>query len=227
MEFNSIYKEYGFNKIEEKYQIFFEDRELLIKAFVHASFVSENNLNYQRLEFLGDSVLDIIISDYIYRNMPDKTEGDMSKFRAKIVSEVALAHLIRREGLDQYILLGKSILNDVEEYADSYVADVFESLVAAIYLDQGFVVAKKFVYDLIIPSFEQLISLENITDYKTRLQEILQVNGPINIKYVTVKNDAGFVSEVMLEGTKIGNGLGKAKKIAEQKAAKNAIEKMS
>lgn len=217
------YEQNNYKKLEEKYEIDFDDKQLLVKAFTHPSFAPENNHNYQRLEFLGDSVLQMVMSDYLYRTMPDYKEGEMSKTRAKLVSEYSLASIMRKNGLDKFILVGKSVLNDNEDFADSFVADVFESLVAAIYLDQGYLKAESFIKLLIIDNIDFLLSQDRIIDYKTRLQEVLQVNGTILIKYKSHKIESGFEAHVILEESIIGTGVGKSKKLAEQQAAKCAL----
>lgn len=223
-EFKKLYNEYSFNKIEEKYKLYFEDKELLVRSFVHSSLFSEINQNYQRLEFLGDSVLQVVVSDYIYRNFPEKREGEMSKTRSKLVSEPSLAQLVKSENLDQYLLIGKSLSNDYKE-SDSYISDIFESFVAAIYLDRGYNAAEKFIYDTVIAKWDTLINLEMSQDYKTKFQELVQQNGTVQIKYFSEKIDNLFEATVEVNDLRVGVGIGNSKKKAEQNAAKNALEK--
>ncbi len=223
-KFQKYYNERNFNEIEKKYGIEFKDKDLLVKAFVHPSLFAENNSNYQRLEFLGDSVLQMVVSDYMYRTKPDQREGQMSKERAILVSEFSLSFLIKREGLDKYLLLGKSILKDNAELSNSYVSDVYESFVAAIYLEKGYAAAEKFIFKTLIANIPELLAQDVAKDYKTTLQEELQVNGTINIKYETKRVDEIFQSHVYLENVEIGTGTGKTKKAAEQQAAKSALQ---
>ncbi len=222
-KFQKYYFEKNFNEIEKKYNITFEDKDLLVKAFVHPSLFAEKNDNYQRLEFLGDSILQMVISDYMYRTRPNQKEGQMSKERAILVSEFSLAFLIKKEGLEKYLLLGKSILRDNVELSNSYVSDVYESFVAALYLDRGYAVAEEFIKNTLIKNYDLLMDQDVAKDYKTALQEELQVNGSINIKYNTYRNNKEFRSDVYLEDAKIGTGYGKTKKAAEQQAAKTAL----
>ena len=114
MDFDLAYEELEFNKVEEKIGVIFDDKKLLVKAFVHPSVCSEPNMNYQRLEFLGDAILQLVVSDYMYRFQTEKTEGDMSKERALLVSKNSLALIIKEEELHHFLMLGKSILTDTK-----------------------------------------------------------------------------------------------------------------
>lgn len=224
MDYLELYNQKHFKLIEEKYDICFDDKQLLVKAFIHPSLAPDINNNYQRLEFLGDSILQLVVSDYMYRHMNAKTEGQMSKERAILVSENSLALIIKAEGLHEFLQLGKSILKENTELSDSYIADIYESFVAAMYLDMGYEVAAEFIIDTLIKRIDILLSQDTARDYKTTLQEELQKNGPIKITYLTVKVEDGFKASVYLEDLFIGQGTGKSKKIAEQQAAKNALE---
>lgn len=219
-KFLKHYEENNFHLIEEKYQLPFTNKELLVCAFIHPSLYAENNENYQRLEFLGDSVLQMVISDYMYRTRYTQREGQMSKERAILVSEFSLAYLIRKEGLEKFLLLGKSILKDSGELSDSYVSDIYESFVAAIYLDHGYKAAEKFIFDTLVANIEQLMNQDIAKDYKTKLQEELQVNGTINIRYETKRVDEVFEAQVFLENVEIGMGTGKTKKQQSNKLQK-------
>jgi ribonuclease-3 len=224
MDYLDLYNQKNFKLIEDKYNICFDDKQLLVKAFIHPSLAPDINNNYQRLEFLGDSILQLVVSDYMYRYMNTKTEGQMSKERAILVSETSLALIIKAEGLHEFLQLGKSILKENTELSDSYIADIYESFVAAIYLDMGYEIAAKFILDTLVNRIEELLSQDTAKDYKTTLQEELQKNGPIKISYQTIKIEEGFKASVYLEDLFIGQGNGKSKKIAEQQAAKNALE---
>lgn len=226
MNSKQLYSEYNFHEIEDKFNLQFEDKELLVKAFVHPSYNFEPNGNYQRLEFLGDSILQLVVSDYYYRQFPDQKEGDMTKQRAIVVNESSLAFVIKKYALEKYLVLGKSILSDNVELSDSYVADVYESFLAAIYLDFGMEVVTDFVKKTLIPEIDYLLCFEHNQDFKTQLQEIVQKNGAVKIIYSAEKVGNDFVADVLLEGIKIGSGTGKNKKAAEQAAAKSAIENM-
>lgn len=220
-----LYESNGFNQIERKYGLRFEDKALLVKAFIHSSYDFEINNNYQRLEYLGDAILQLIISDYMYRFLPNDREGVMSKKRSSLVSETSLAYLIRKEGLDKFIIFGKSMVNEGNIDSDSYVADVYESFIAAIYLDRGYDQAEEFVKRTLIKDWDKILGSEDNQDYKTKFQEIVQVNGPVSIQYKSIKVENDFRAEVTLEGITVGSGHGKTKKRAEQNAAKDAIGK--
>ena len=222
---HSIYNKYNFLKLEKKFDLYFEDKELLITAFTHTSEASEINMNYQRMEFLGDAVLQLIVSDHLYRNNSLQKEGVMSKVRAILVSEKSLLKIMEMENIDQYIIVGNSIIKDTnQEQKKSYIADIYESFVAAIYLDQGFEKASEFVEKTLLSRKKELIAAEEVQDYKTQLQEILQKNGAIEIKYETIKKEQNlFTSNVVVSGSNIGKGNGNNKKEAEQNAAKSAL----
>lgn len=220
MEF---YEQYKFSRIEKKYNINFEDKILLVKAFTHGSFNNLSLGNYQRLEFLGDAVLQMVVSDYMYRFNSYQNEGEMSKERGALVSEFSLAYIMRQEQLEKFILFGRSVKRSEIGNSDSYIADVYEAFVAAIYLDQGYNCAEKFIKETLISRIDEILSHDDLKDYKTELQEELQVNGAIDIKYECETLEESFKANVLLEGIKIGTGIGKTKKKAEQQAAKDAL----
>lgn len=222
----SIYQEKNFKEIEQKYKIKFEDKKLLVQAFSHGSFNVQDLGNYQRLEFLGDAVLQMVVSDYLYRLYPKESEGDMSKKRGALVSEFSLAYVLREEGLDKYILFGRSLKKVEVKNTNSYISDVYEAFIAALYLDKGYKMAEDFIRMTLLERQDQILEKDDLKDYKTILQERLQVNGNIEIKYTTELHDGVFVSKVFLEGNEIGNGSGKTKKQAEQRSAKEALSMM-
>ncbi|MGL4589742.1 MAG: ribonuclease III [Mycoplasmatales bacterium] len=219
----SLYELHNLHEVEEKINLEFEDKELLVKAFIHPSFNAEVNQNYQRLEFLGDAIAQMIVSDYLYRKYPQTREGDMSKTRSALVAAPSFGYLVNKLNLEQYIIVGPSMKNTTNIKKDSFKADIFESLLGAIYLDKGIMEAEKFVHETIIKNKRFLLSQEQIKDYKTQIQEKLQINGQIEISYKTEKQNEIFVAKLFVEGTIIGRGQGKSKKEAEQQAAKNAL----
>ncbi len=227
MDFLEIYKTHDFNNIEKKYNLNFDDKKILVKAFIHPSYISGINQNYQRLEFLGDSILDFVVADYMYRHLWNDSEGEMSRLRAALVSADALAYIVKKEELHHYLLVGKSLTLDNKEasnFSNSYVADIFESFVAAIYLDQGMLVAKEFIHEVLISNMEKITNKENVKDYKTTLQEILQQGGKVDIRYESIEVETGFRCELYYSNLLIGVGSGNTKKKAEQAAAKKAID---
>ena len=192
-------------------------------AVTHSSYTNENPSypDYERLEFLGDAVLEIIISDYLYKERKLE-EGIMTKMRASYVCEEACATYAKELGLDEDIRVGTG-----EEINTTIMADVFEAFVAAVYLDQGFEFTKKFVLDIIVKYIEN--EIEFLHDYKSKLQELVQTDRK-SLEYILVKeegpaHDKTFEVEVRIDGILYGKGIGNSKKKAEQEAAKEALEK--
>jgi len=208
----------------EKYGIIFNGIELLETALTHSSYSNEHGtLNYERLEFLGDAVLQVITSEYFYLNT-DLSEGDMSKIRASYVCEQALAEYSKKVGIDKYIKVGHGQEKDIN---DTIIADCFESVLGAIYLDQGFDIAKKYVYDVVIPYIEAKHTF--FGDYKSVLQELVQTDKK-SLEYVLINesgpaHDKRFMVEVRIDNIVYGVGVGRSKKEAEQKAACDAYKK--
>ena len=208
----------------EKYGIKINDGKLLDIALTHSSYSNEHDCeNYERLEYLGDAVLQVIISEYLYKNT-DLPEGVMSKTRASYVCEKALAEYANVIGYVPYIRVGHGQQGNVNE---TIIADIFEAILGAIYLDQGFDVAKKYIYDVVVPYIIE--GKQFFDDYKTALQEMVQTDKK-SLEYVLVSesgpsHDKTFVYEVVIDNIVYGRGTGKSKKDAEQEAAKDAIKK--
>lgn len=222
-------------ELETKLQYIFNDRTLLKMALTHKSYAYENpnsvsKIYDERIEFLGDSILSHIISDLLYAHEPNFSEGIMSKKRAAIVCESSLSAAMKRIGAQEYIYLGKCELSTNGKMKDAIIADAFEAILGAIYLDGGFDVAKHIALRLLDKEIKDVLSGKELnTDYKTKLQEKLQKNGTVKIEYILdnetgPEHDKTFEVSVYLEGKKIGSGSGKSKKQAEQMAAKVALE---
>lgn len=219
--------------LKNHFAIEFVDKKLLETAFTHTSYANEHRLlkisHNERLEFLGDAVLQLLISEYLYKKYPKKPEGDLSKLRAMIVREESLAGFARDCQFDQFIKLGKGEEKSGGRNRDTILGDAFEAFLGALLLDKDVAKVKKFIYQVMIPKVEAG-EFEMITDYKTHLQELLQVNGDVAIRYQVISetgpaHDKVFDVEVFVEGKSIGQGQGRSKKLAEQEAAKNAVEK--
>lgn len=219
--------------LKNRFAIEFADQDLLETAFTHTSYANEHRLlkisHNERLEFLGDAVLQLLISEYLYKKYPKKPEGDLSKLRAMIVREESLAGFARDCQFDEFIKLGKGEEKSGGRHRDTILGDAFEAFLGALLLDKDVATVKKFIYTVMIPKVETG-DFEMITDYKTHLQELLQVNGDVDICYQVTSetgpaHDKIFEVEVLVEGTSIGKGQGRSKKLAEQEAAKNAVEK--
>lgn len=208
----------------EKYGIKINNIELLETALTHSSYSNENNVeNYERLEFLGDAVLQLITSEYFFSST-DLSEGEMSKIRASYVCEQALAEYSKKIGIDKCIRVGHGQQKDIN---DTIIADCFESVLGAIYLDQGFLVAKKFVSEIVMPYIEAKHMF--FGDYKSLLQELVQTDKK-SLEYVLINesgpaHDKRFMVEVRIDNIVYGVGVGRSKKEAEQKAAYDAYKK--
>ena len=198
------------------------DNKILGVALTHTSYANEHNVpSYERLEYLGDAVLELIMSDYFYKNT-DYSEGKMSKVRASYVCEAALDKYAEVIHLRDYIKVGHSLESDINE---TITADVFEAVIATIYLNSGYNKAKEFVMDIAKPFI--LNNVKFMSDYKSYLQELVQTDKK-SLSYNVVKetgpsHDKTFEVEVEVDGIVYAHGIGKSKKEAEQNAAKNAI----
>ena len=213
----------------------FTDETLLETAFTHTSYANEHRLlkisHNERLEFLGDAVLQLIISEYLYTKYPKRPEGDLSKLRSMIVREESLAGFARDCQFDQFIKLGRGEEKSGGRNRDTILGDLFEAFLGALLLDKGVEAVKSFLYQVMIPKVEAG-DFERVTDYKTKLQELLQINGDVEITYQVVSETGpahakNFEVAVLINGRKSGQGQGRSKKLAEQEAAKNAFEKES
>ncbi len=208
----------------EKYGIYIKNKELLKTALTHSSYSNEHDCeSYERLEYLGDAVLELVVSDYLYNNYHD-TEGQMSKVRSSYVCESAACHYARLVGIDKEILVGNGQQSNINE---TIIADCFESVLGAIYLDQGFLCVKKFIDEIVIPFIEE--KHEFMKDYKSKLQEMVQTDKK-SLEYNIISetgpaHDKKFIIEVKIDGIVYGVGEGKSKKEAEQNAAFDAFKK--
>lgn len=201
---------------------------LFLTAFTHTSYCNEykNVESYERLEFLGDKVLDFIVSEYLYLNN-NVEEGIMTKIRASHVCEDALSEYSLKCGFDKYLRLGKGEELTGGRLKKAILADTFEAFIGALYIDQGMAKAKEFIYNTVINSIIKNEELFN--DYKSILQEMVQTNKK-SLEYILTKetgpsHDKMFEVNVVVENIIYGRGKGKTKKEAEQMAAKDALEK--
>ncbi|MBZ2022527.1 ribonuclease III [Streptococcus sanguinis] len=219
----------------ERFDLVFADETLLETAFTHTSYANEHRLlkisHNERLEFLGDAVLQLIISEYLYIKYPKRPEGDLSKLRSMIVREESLAGFARDCQFDHFIKLGRGEEKSGGRNRDTILGDLFEAFLGALLLDKGVEAVKSFLYQVMIPKVEAG-DFERVTDYKTKLQELLQINGDVEIAYQVVSETGpahakNFEVAVLINGRKSGQGQGRSKKLAEQEAAKNAFEKES
>ncbi|WP_041711431.1 ribonuclease III [Clostridium pasteurianum] len=217
-------------KLEQVLKVKFKNKELLRTAITHSSYANQKNIKYnERLEFLGDSVLQIIISEYLFLNYKDKTEGELSKKRALIVCENSLFKIATGWQLGEYIFMSKGEEITGGRTRVSILADCVEAIIAAIYLDKGFEFAKEFVLTNFYKTIEMAMRNQIILDYKTKLQEVLQKDGDVDIKYDLLKFEGPphrrkFYISVIFNGVLKGEGTGFSKKEAEQDAAQTALK---
>lgn len=219
-------------ELEKRLGYTFRDKKLLTRALTHSSYANEHKTkSYERLEFLGDSVLGFVTAEYLFENYPNLPEGQMTKTRASLVCEKSLCVFSRKIGIGEFMLLSHGELRTGGNERPSILADMFESITAAIYLDSGSLEeARRFILSYIAPA-AKTVNTKSFKDYKTTLQEIIQQNPEEQIRYV-VTGESGpdhnkhFVVEVHLNSNVIGKGGGRSKKEAEQEAARVALELM-
>ena len=223
-----------FKPLSEQLNIYFNDETILHQAFTHSSYVNEHrNQAYQdneRLEFLGDAVLELGVSQYLYRIYPKMAEGELTKLRASIVCEPALVGFANELSFDRYVLLGKGEERTGGRKRPALLADVFEAFIGALYLDQGFSVVLVFLEKYVFPKVEKG-AFSHAMDYKSQLQEVIQQNRHTEIEYEIVEekgpaHDREFIANVRLNAEVAGVGHGRTKKEAEQRAAKKALDQL-
>lgn len=216
--------------LEEKIGYSFQDRRLLENALTHSSYANEHRMakvpSNERLEFLGDSILGLVVADHLYRTRPDLPEGDLTRIRAALVCESSLVEVARGLNLGSYLKLGKGEDHGGGRARPSIQADAVEAMLAAVYLDGGIGQARKLIHRLVLNQEEARTAAGR--DYKTALQELVQrENGQILSYRLTGEkgpdHDKIFAMEVLLNGQSIGAGQGRSKKEAEQAAAKAAV----
>ncbi|MBP2642177.1 MAG: Ribonuclease 3 [Firmicutes bacterium] len=214
----------------------FNNRDLLVQALTHSSYANErkavSKLHNERLEFLGDAVLDLIISDYLYVKYDKLPEGELTKARAALVCEASLARAAAELKLGQYLLLGKGEAASGGRNRASILADAFEAVIGSVYVDCGLEKVCQIVINLLSHDLEVVESGGYINDYKTLLQEEVQKNGDAKIVYQVVAESGPdhskvFEVAVQVNGETRGAGQGKTKKEAEQHAAKQALSKLN
>lgn len=212
----------------------FQNVNLLKNALTHSSYINEGKWqqtgNNERLEFLGDAILDAVISDYLYRRLDHVEEGELTKLRAVIVCERSLAVCGNRVSIGSYLLLGKGEENSGGRSRCSIIADAMEAVIGAIYLDGGWSTVHNYVIRIFSELIEDAISGRLHMDYKTEIQEKLQSHGEAEICYVIEReegpdHDKTFYANLVFQGNVIGSGSGRSKKEAEQQAAKQALER--
>jgi len=220
--------------IEKRINYTFKNKKLLQIALTHSSKTNEDKSkeNNERLEFLGDAVLDLCIGAYLYKKLPNKKEGDLTKLRAMIVCADSLYLSSNKIELGEYILLGKGEINSRGKYKKNIIADAFEAVIGAIYLDSGYEKAGEIAISLLQDIIDKALDGKLTYDYKTILQEYVHANNITNFEYKLLKitgpeHAQEFTSEVLLDNKSVGIGTGHNKKESEQNAALKALGKLN
>ena len=214
----------------------FNDPSLLLQALTHSSYANENpniaHSSNERLEYLGDAVLGLVVGERLYRDFPDLSEGDMTKLRAYLVKQDTLAVVARNIGLGSELYLGKGEETSGGREKPANLAHALEAVIAAIYLDQGAKIAESLIWRLLVPELQSALLLGVVTDFKSRLQEYLQSQTQSPPSYHMLEaigpdHDRTFVVEVRSGNEALAQGVGKNKKAAEAEAARAALEKLT
>ncbi|MBA2878726.1 ribonuclease-3 [Anoxybacillus kamchatkensis] len=223
-----------FKQFQEQIGIFFRDEKLLIQAFTHSSYVNEHRKRLhednERLEFLGDAVLELTVSQYLFEQFPQMSEGELTKLRAAIVCEPSLVTFAHALSFGDLVLLGKGEELTGGRMRPSLLADVFEAFIGALYLDQGIEAVVQFLGKTMFPKIREG-AFSHVMDYKSQLQELVQRDGNGVLEYKILQergpaHNKEFVSRVSLNGEELGVGIGRSKKEAEQRAAQMALAKL-
>lgn len=212
----------------------FKNIELLNQALTHSSYTKyadPSAPNNEKLEYLGDAVIELVTSTYLYKKFPQMTEGELTKARAAVVYQDSLAQVAQELKFGEMLILGPSEDNEIGRSRPSTLEDVFEAFVGALYLDRGWMAAKKFVEEKLSARFKQVKQGHLITDHKSRLQEVLQREQGHTIEYIELKDygpphDKTFECAVKIDGKIRGRGIGKSKQSAEKEAAKEALKRL-
>ena len=220
----------NFEKIEKEIGYEFKNKQLLETALTHTSYAYEKKKqSNEKLEFLGDSILEFVSSEYIYHKYPNLKEGEMTKVRASVVCEKSLHEIAKMHNFSDFLYLGKSERISQKEVRPAIMADSVEAVIAAIFLDGGLEPAKKFIIKNLAKPIESATKHIGQKDYKTVLQEILQKNGNVDIEYIIIDekgpdHEKIFTAEVKVDDKVLATGEGKSKKLAEMQAAQKALE---
>ena len=222
----------NFEKLEKSIGYEFKNKELLKNPLTHTSYAYENNVeSNEKLEFLGDSILEFLSSKYLFNNYKNLKEGEMTKVRATVVCEESLHKIALKHNFSDFLYLGKSESSNKANLSKAILADSVEALIAAIYLDSGLEKAEEFIIKNLEESIKIASKNVGIKDYKTVLQEKLQMHGNVDIKYTILKESGPdhnklFESKVECNGKLLGTGTGKTKKASEMAAAKSALDNL-
>jgi ribonuclease-3 len=224
----------NFNTFQEQLGISFNDLGLLRQAFTHRSYLNEHrgevSGHNERLEFLGDAVLELISTHFLYEKFPNQPEGDLTAYRAALVNAVTLSEIAQKLGMNDYLLLSRGEAKDTGRARGVLLANAIEALIGAIYLDQGYDAARAFISEHLFPKIDEIIKERLWQDSKSALQEKVQDVDGVTPYYAVVKetgpdHDKHFVVGVYIKDVLVAEGSGKSKQEAEQSAAEAALEK--
>ena len=222
-----------FQEFEEKIGVIFNNKKIIQEAFTHRSFINENKEvgvpHNERMEFLGDAVLELVVTDFLYREYPDKNEGELTSIRAALVNTQSISEGAKMWEMNKYLLLSKGEAKDTGKARDYILANSFESVIGAIYLDRGYETAYGFIKKSLFHKTKNIVEEELWKDAKSRLQEKAQEVVNITPSYKVVNeegpdHDKQFTVGVFLKDEKITEGIGSSKQEAEQLAAQSAVE---
>ncbi len=236
-DFSSLYKSQSLEDIEIRIGYAFQNKALLVEAITHSTFAYENKQyglgNNERMEFLGDGILDFVVADYLFCHQTEVNEGHLSKSRALVVCEATLSERARHLGIGRYLLLGKGEeLTGGREKA-SNLANCMEAIFAAVYLDNGFTSAQKVILSIMLPSLQEAVKGKLLFDHKSKLLEVAQSKGGLlKVRFGIVAEEGPvhnrrYTAAVYLNEEQICTGTGASKKLAEQDAARSALADFS
>lgn len=218
--------------VEKKFGLTYQNEDLLVEAFTHSSYANDHRdqliKNLERLEFLGDAVLELTVSEYLYNKFPELPEGQLTRMRAAIVRAESLAEFAKECELAQFVRLGKGEESMNGRSRPSLLCDVFEAFIGSIFQDQGMEVVQDFLKQVVYPKIDSG-AFSHGMDHKTALQELMQQKGVVKINYEVIDtigpdHAREFIVEVFIEGDSFGTGRGRSKKSAEQQAARHALQ---
>lgn len=222
-----------FKKFEDASGITFKNKELLRRAFTHRSYLNENrgaeSSHNERLEFLGDAVLELMVTEYLFEKYPDNNEGDLTAYRAAMVNAITLSEVAQKINVNDYLLLSKGEARDTGKARQYILANTMEAIIGAIYLDQGYDAAKYFISKNLFHLIDKIVEEKSWIDAKSRFQEKAQEKESFTPLYKSLKeegpdHDKHFTVGVYLDKELIAEGTGKSKQEAEQDAARKALE---
>ncbi len=221
-----------FSKLEKELNISFKNKDLLIQAFCHRSYLNENPDFYlehnERLEFLGDAVLELVVTEYLYKNYPQKAEGELTNWRAALVNAKMLSEMAKELGLNDFLLLSRGEAKELGKARQYILANTFESLIGALYLDQGYKICQNLIEKKLIVKLPEILEKGLFKDAKSLFQEIAQEKTGITPIYKVMKewgpdHAKHFIVGVFLNKELVAKGEGSSKQEAEEKAAENAL----